>query len=181
MPTENAQSQDSIGNGQKNLSENTGQKSAVLAEAGLIEHELTIRKLRLPPEARLTKKSLLRWVALSLGLISPGETRDAIIPVLDALFYFQVKGRKAGVNEFKEYIDKQDYGGIGEKTLRYQLMKLRDIGFVEKEANTYYFVRDPYSNDLKSGIFSNLDKNYSATKGRLEEALSSLIAQYLQA
>ena len=149
-----------------------------IAEEDLIETEMTIRKMRLPSETRLTRKSLLRWFALSIGLITPGESRDAIIPVLDALFYYGVERRKAGVGEFKSYTDSQGYS-ITEKTIRYQLMKLRDLGLVEKEENTYYFKRDPYSNELKAGIFSALDATYSETKGRLEEALSSLIAQYM--
>lgn len=157
-----------------------GQGKKFLVEKELVEGELTLRKLRLPAEARMTKASLLRWVALAMGLISPGESRDAVIPVLDALFYYQVKGRKAGVSEFKEYIDKNNYEPFSEKTIRYQLMKLRDMGLVEKDVNTYYFKKDAYTNDLKIGIFSSLDKNFGEIKGRLEEALSSLISQYLK-
>ena len=156
-----------------------GEKDIFVIEKALIERELVLRKLRLPPESRLTRKSLLRWVALSLGLITPGESRDAVIPVLDALFSFHAKYRGASVSELMDYMLSQDYK-ITEKTLRYQLMKLRNTGLIEKKGNVYSFVRDPYSNDLKAGIFLSLDSVYSETKGRLEEAFSSLFSHYSQ-
>jgi len=148
-----------------------------ILEKGLIERELTLRKLRLPPDAKVTRKALLRWVALSLGLISPGESRDAVLPVLDGLFNFHVKRRGASVSELMDFMAAQGYE-VNEKTLRYQLMKLRDQGLVEKKENVYSFVKAPFSDDLKAGIFLVLDSTYSDTKGRLEEAFSSLFSQY---
>ncbi len=157
----------------------SGEKDIFVIEKALIERELVLRKLRLPPESRLTRKALLRWVALSLGLITPGESRDAVIPVLDGLFNFHTKYRGASVSELMDYMASQEYT-VTEKTLRYQLMKLRQSGLVEKKENLYSFVKDPYSDDLKAGIFSSLDSVYSETKGRLEEAFSSLFSQYSQ-
>ena len=40
-----------------------------LPEAGLVRKTITLREMDLPPEVKLTKKSLLRWFALSTGLI----------------------------------------------------------------------------------------------------------------
>ena len=156
-------------------------RNTFVAEQDLIEKEITLRQMRLPPEARLTRKSLLRWTALSLGLITPGESRDTIISILDALFYHQIKGRRPTTRDIKAYID-QNYSETTEKTIRYQLGKLRESGFVEKSENTYSFIRAPNApdSDLKAGIFLAMDKHYGSTKGRLDEAITSLISQYLQ-
>ena len=155
-------------------------QNSFAAEQDLIEKEMTIRALRLPPEARLTKKSLLRWTALSLGLITPGESRDTIISILDALFFYQIKGRRPTTRDIKSYID-ENYSETTEKTIRYQLGKLRETGFIEKNENTYSFVRAPDApdTDLKAGIFLAMDKHYGSTKGRLQEAITSLVSQYL--
>jgi len=156
-------------------------QNSFAAEQGLIEGEMTLRQLRLPPEARLTRKSLLRWTALSLGLITPGESRDTIISILDALFHYQLRGRRPTTRDLKSYID-EHYSETTEKTIRYQLGKLRKTGFIEKSENSYSFVRAPDApdSDLKAGIFLAMDKHYGTTKGRLEEAITSLISQYLQ-
>ena len=153
--------------------------NSLVAEADLIESEMTLRQMRLPPEARLTRKSLLRWVALSLGLITPGESRDTILSILDALFYHNFKGKKPTTRDIKEYID-SNWSETTEKTIRYQLGKLRETGFVVKSENTYAFIRAPdaHESDIKAGIFLALDKHYGHTKGRLLEALTSLQSQY---
>ncbi len=156
-------------------------QNTFVAEQDLIENEMTVRKLRLPPEARLTRKSLLRWCALSMGLITPGESRDTIISILDGLFYYNLKGKKPTTRDLKIYID-ENYEATTEKTIRYQLGKLRKQGLVESSQNQYYFVKAPDAPeaDLKAGIFLAMDRHYGQTKGRLQEALTSLIAQYLR-
>ncbi|MFH1786546.1 MAG: hypothetical protein ABH829_02800 [archaeon] len=155
------------------------QTGSLVAEAELIEAEMTIRKMRLPPEARLTRKALIRWVALSLGLITPGESRDTILSILDALFYYNFRGKKPTTRDLKDYID-SNWEETTEKTIRYQLGKLRETGFLEKSENTYTFVKDPEApeHDLKAGIFLALDKHFGQSKGRLLEALTSLQSQY---
>jgi len=60
-----------------------------LPEAELIRNTYIIREMDIPPQVKLTKRSLLRWLALSLGLISENESRSTVLDVLDALFYFQ--------------------------------------------------------------------------------------------
>ena len=55
-----------------------------LNEASLIESEITIRNLRLPGEVLETRRAAIRWLALSLGIINPGESRLSSLAVLDA-------------------------------------------------------------------------------------------------
>ena len=44
-------------------------------EAKLIQAEVKLRNLLVPKEVTETRRSMLRWLALSLGIINPGETR----------------------------------------------------------------------------------------------------------
>ena len=74
-------------------------------ESKLIERELTIRNLRMTKEVTETRRSLVRWLALSLGVISPGESRLSAVSVLDAILYFQFSERKdPSVEELMTYI-----------------------------------------------------------------------------
>ena len=43
----------------------------MIPEAELVRSEFVIRQLDMPPSISLTKKSLLRWVALSLAWLCP--------------------------------------------------------------------------------------------------------------
>ena len=57
-------------------------------EAELVRKNFTLRQMDFPPNIQFTRKSLLRWFALSIGLISEKESRSTILDVLDAVFYF---------------------------------------------------------------------------------------------
>ena len=61
---------------------------AQLPESELVRKTFILKKMDLPPSVQLTKRSLIRWFALSFGLISEKESRDTVLNVLDALFHF---------------------------------------------------------------------------------------------
>ena len=117
-----------------------------LNEAALIENEITLRNLRLTDEVLETKRSAIRWLALSLGVINPGESRLSSLAVLDALVYFQfVKSTDPTVKELSDYI-KTNWEDINEKTLRYHLLRMKNMGFVENSSGKFYFT-PPSSGD----------------------------------
>ncbi len=88
-----------------------------------------------------TKRSIARWMALTLGVINPGESRLSAVAVLDALVHFQfVKRADPEVDDLKEYITK-NWDGINEKTLRYHLLRMKNMGFVENSKGRFYFKR----------------------------------------
>lgn len=100
-------------------------------ESGLVRKTFIIRQMDFPPEVSLTRRSLVRWFALSFGLISPKETRSKILDVLDALFYFQIaKKQLPKVKDVMEYLN-SNKKGVGEKALRYHLKRLLDVGLLE--------------------------------------------------
>jgi len=59
-------------------------------ESEFVRKTFTIKRMDLPPSVQLTKRSLLRWFALSFGLISECESRDTVFNVLVAVFHFLV-------------------------------------------------------------------------------------------
>lgn len=147
-----------------------------LNESSLIERELTIRNLRLTKEVLETKRSIVRWLALSLGIINPGESRLSAVAILDALVYFQfVKKSDPSVPELTEYINK-NWEGINEKTLRYHLLRMKKMGFVENSKGTFYLkppmVGDKY--DYEAWSKSLFENDYKQVSAKVAEALKEL-------
>ncbi len=86
-----------------------------------------------------TRRAAIRWLALSLGIINPGESRLGSLSVLDSLVHFQfVKGTDPTVKDLMDYIN-DNWEQINEKTLRYHLLRMKKMGFVENSAGRFYF------------------------------------------
>lgn len=110
-----------------------------LNEASLIESEIMLRNLRLTNEVLETKRSIARWLALSLGVINPGESRLSAVAVLDALINFQfVKATDPNYDDLARYIN-DNWEAMNEKTLRYHLLKLKNMGLIENSKGKFYF------------------------------------------
>jgi hypothetical protein len=82
----------------------------MIPEAELIKRELVVRNMALTDEVRLTRKSLVRWIALSLGLISPNESRTIAIDVLDVLLKEFAHGKRPTTKEIYEKVSKEGFG-----------------------------------------------------------------------
>ncbi len=110
-----------------------------LNESELIEKEITLRNMRLTGEVLETRRSSIRWLALSLGVINPGESRLSSLAVLDALVHFQfIKNSDPDVRSMIDYIN-TNWEVINEKTLRYHLLRMKKMGLVENEQGKFYF------------------------------------------
>jgi hypothetical protein len=145
-------------------------------EAKLIERELTLRNLQMTKEVMETRRSIVRWLALALGVISPGETRLSAVSVLDAILYFQFTDRKdPTVPELIEYIGKS-WGAINEKTLRYHLLQLKKATIIDNEKGRYFLVRpdigDKY--DADSWIKNYLDLQIGPIRDKVTIAMKAL-------
>lgn len=148
-----------------------------LPEKDLIEGEMTLRTLRIPDDIKETSRPLIRWFALSLGLISPGETRQGVLAVIDSLLHFNLKkGRMAEIPELMDYITKESVFkmDLSEKSVRYHLGQLKKSGLIESRKGKYGIIRSPYSNELVEGI-----KYWLATNlGELEKRLDRFVELY---
>jgi hypothetical protein len=143
----------------------------MLPEASLVTKEYVIRDLQVSGSTRMTKKSLVRWFALSLGLISPGETRPGMLGVLEALFHYQFSRRRdPDIHEIVEYAQRENKGA-NEKAIRYHLLTLKQAGIVERSQGAYHFAIPRMSE--KGDVAALFEQNY---RGCVEQALVKIIA-----
>ncbi|MCR4335637.1 MAG: hypothetical protein NUV57_03820 [archaeon] len=149
-------------------------------EAEYVRKSFTIRKMDFPPEVAMTKRSLLRWFALSFGLISEKESRSTILNILDGFFYFQVSKKYAPTTyELLDRLKEQDKK-IDEKLLRYHLKRLIDVGLIERNKGKLSFVNDPTAdkNDIVKGFQYNIGKPVQESVASISIALEKLNEKY---
>ena len=117
---------------------------ASIPEAELVRKSFTLRKMDLPPSVELTKRSMLRWFALSFGLISEQESRDTVFNVLDALFHFLLsKKQNPSTLDIQAYISEKYHKKVSEKLLRYHVNKLIAIELLQRKSNRYFLNNSP--------------------------------------
>ncbi|MEM0074461.1 MAG: hypothetical protein QW091_01905 [Candidatus Micrarchaeaceae archaeon] len=148
----------------------------MLNEAELIEKETIYRQLRIDAEALETRRSMARWLALSLGIINPGETRQSAVAVLDALVNYQfVKKEDPDAESLKSYIN-ANWDNINEKTLRYHLLRFKKMGIIENAHGKFYF-RLPASGDRfnPDDVFSNMfEQSSKEVVSRVSKVINEL-------
>ena len=147
-----------------------------LGESELIEKELTLRNMRLTKEVLETRRSTARWLALSLGVLNPGESRLSAVAVLDALINFQfVKRMDPNVADLIEYINK-NWEEINEKTLRYHLLRMKKMGLVENSQGKFYLkppnLGDKY--DAQTWAAGLYESDYREIARKVGEAIKEL-------
>ncbi|MDE1834456.1 MAG: hypothetical protein KGH64_03910 [Candidatus Micrarchaeota archaeon] len=147
-----------------------------LNEASLIESEVTIRNLRLPTEVLETRRAAIRWLALSLGIINPGESRMSSLAVLDALVQFQfVKNADPTVKDMTDYIN-ANWEQINEKTLRYHLLRMKKMGYVDNSGGKFYF-KPPGTGDRfdpSNWASKTFETNYGEIAGKVSQVLKDV-------
>ena len=153
-----------------------------LPEAELVRRTFIVKEVDLPPQVRMTKRSLLRWFALASGWISEQESRQTILDVLDALFYYQLSKKSSPTTpELQQYIKEKTGEEISEKLLRYHLKRLLDSNFLVREKQHYQF--NPAPNAEPRDIIASY--NYWIAQGiqnstkNIENALEDLQKTYL--
>ncbi|MEK6953146.1 MAG: hypothetical protein AABX29_09105 [Nanoarchaeota archaeon] len=103
--------------------------------------EITLRKYEKPSD--LTGRDLLRKLCLSIGLLQPGDSRDVIVEVFQALLNSSKSKRFLNSYQVTEEVIKLRkknnlaLKGIAESNIRRQLKRLRDLFLVEKINNNY--------------------------------------------
>ncbi|MCD6523028.1 MAG: helix-turn-helix transcriptional regulator [Candidatus Diapherotrites archaeon] len=149
----------------------------MIPEREYIKRRYIIRDMRYPTSVKLTKNSLLRWFCLSIGLLSEDESRQSVVPILDAFLHLQLSERRnPTIPEIAE-LAKQP-----EKAVRYHMNKLVDLGIVETNSRQYRFVLDEQSDtlDLVESFKQHFSKNVEKTLKNIEKAVSEIQRQYSQ-
>ncbi len=148
-----------------------------LPESQHIQSEITIRNMLLPHEVELTKKSLVRWLALSLGLISPNETRTLILDILEALLSFHSHSHEPTAEEIISKVTEiRKEKETGEKAIRYHITQLVQKGILIRKKGNYSFYINPenQSRDLGEALESLYLQNAKTSFGNIRRALQKL-------
>lgn len=147
-----------------------------LNEASLIESEITIRNLRLPGEVLETRRAAIRWLALSLGIINPGESRLSSLAVLDALINFQfIKNVDPTVKDITDYIA-ANWEQMNEKTLRYHLLRMKKMGYVDNSGGKFYF-KPPATGDRfdpSNWASRTFESNYNQIADKVSQVIKNV-------
>jgi hypothetical protein len=122
-----------------------------MPEAHLIRGECLVRDLQFNDDVKLTRKALVRWLALSLGLISQNETRAGLLEVLEALLYFHFKKKHGGADpdiyQLLEKVKEIRREEPNPKAVRYHLLQLKKLGIIEAKKRKYRFALSPMQED----------------------------------
>lgn len=151
-----------------------------MPESALIRGECTVRELQFSDEVKLTRKALIRWLALSLGLISPSESRTGLLEVLEALLHFHFKKKEGhrgpDIHEILEKIREIRKGGPNPKAVRYHLLQLKKLGLIETKKRRYGFVLAPMqeNDDLASAFFHVYSQRMESSFEKVRKALAVL-------
>jgi predicted transcriptional regulator len=109
----------------------------MIPESRLIQSELTIRELSLPDDVLLARKSLIRWLALSLGMIAPNESRTLLLDILDVLFEFHVKDENPTTKDILARLEEKSKSAQNPKAVYYHLQRLMNAGVLNRKKGRY--------------------------------------------
>ncbi|MGC8899128.1 MAG: hypothetical protein ACP5JC_01705 [Candidatus Micrarchaeia archaeon] len=143
----------------------------MLPEAKMIKGEMVLREMALSSDVKLTKKSLVRWLALSLGLISPRESRDSLLVVLEVMINAHFANEQLTTKEIIERAGSEK--PLDEKTVYYHLQRLANSGLVSRDKGVYYF-GDGVEKDLGKIIKNVYSQKFESAFRNIDEALESL-------
>jgi len=151
-----------------------------MPESELIRGECLVRDLQFNEEVKMTRKSLVRYLALSLGLISPNETRAGLLEVLEALLYFHFNKRHGGADpdiyQILEKVKEIKKKEPNPKAVRYHLLQLKKLGIIEAKTRRYRFVLSPMqeNDDLASALSYVYKQRMDSSFEKIRLALSVL-------
>jgi len=149
----------------------------VIPESKFIKSELTLREMTLPDEVKLTRKSLIRWIALSLGLISPNESRKLMLDILEVLFYFHIKKENPTTSQILDKLQEITGKPPNPKAVYYHLLKLKEAGIISRKKGSYSIGEEEWTK-LSDQFRRFYEKRSEVTFGKISEAFSKLESTY---
>ena len=155
---------------------------AEFPESELVKKTIILRQMDLPPNIKLTKRSMLRWFALSMGLISEKESRSTVLDVLDSVFSLQLgsDAKPCSTIDVQNHIKFKYNKQISEKLLRYHLNRMIDLGILVRKKQKYLFNYSPYAekHEFRKAFNYHITLNIHKTLNDLEEVFESLTESY---
>ncbi|MDP3733855.1 MAG: hypothetical protein Q8R37_01375 [Nanoarchaeota archaeon] len=102
--------------------------------------EITLRRYEKPT---MGDRELVRKFCLSVGLLQPGDSRDVVVDVFQVLLKARQRKEELHSEEVKNNVmaSRKEMGlpmlGIASSNIRRQLKRLKDLHFIETNANLY--------------------------------------------
>lgn len=144
-----------------------------LPEAKLIRSEIILREMQLTEDVKMTRKSLVRWLAMSLGLVTPKESRLSVLTLLEAILFYHMKEKRgANYEDLVEYFKSQGVE-MNEKTIRYHITQLRKAGVLDDDRSIYRFTGFQ-GNNLAQVIEESYRQKFDAAFSNIKRAVSLL-------
>jgi DNA-binding transcriptional ArsR family regulator len=143
----------------------------MLPESRYVKSDIVLREMAIDSSVKLSRESLLKWIALSLGLIEKNETRLNVIPMLDVLIDAHVSGEGLELPELHKRVNKKS--AMDDKTVYYHLNRLKKMGLVSKKENLYY-LGDGFEKDLNAIIENAYKTRMDGAFASIREAVNSL-------
>ncbi|MEM3585368.1 MAG: hypothetical protein QXJ50_03165 [Candidatus Woesearchaeota archaeon] len=115
-----------------------------LASKDIPLSEITLRKYERPSSS--DRRELIKKLCLSIGLLNPGDSRDVVVDILSTLMEAKKKKRWMRAEDIrdslinKRKVKNSPNSGCALSNIRRQLLRLRNIGLVEKSKNKYRIV-----------------------------------------
>ncbi|MBI5227223.1 hypothetical protein HY988_01425 [Candidatus Micrarchaeota archaeon] len=149
----------------------------MIPESKLIQSELTIRELSLPEDVLLARKSLVRWLALSLGFIMPNESRKLLLDILEVLIEFHLKKQSPTTKDIIARMEELAKEKQNPKAIYYHLQRLTSLGLLNRKKGLYSLGNGQESN--LSQIFRGFYlKKFDQSFGNIGTALEKLEKSY---
>ncbi len=150
----------------------------MIPESQYIEDTITVRNMKLPTEVTLTKGSLIRWLALSLGLINPNESRKTVVDLVEILFDNQLKtGSGLTVNEIMAKLRSRDKS-ISEKTVRYHLLKMEKKGILVRKNKEYSLKSSDFDVRDIEAMIKAYEEKFNDSMDKIKIAITKLKGMY---
>ncbi len=148
-------------------------------ETALSRSEWIVRQLDLPPDVKLARRSLLRWFALSCGLLSPKESRTTLLDILDGLFVFWFSKNSAPTTlELQAFLKEKSGETVSDKLLLYHLKRLTDLKLVSRKNKRYLLNAPPNSHATDfAGALNYWFTNPAANSLKEIESVSQQLAE----
>lgn len=132
--------------------------------------EITLREIPLKSEIKISKRSLIEWLCLTLGLINPKDKRRGIITIMEVLLEAHKNDERLSFPEIVERVKQKE--DIDDKTIYYHLKRLKNMGLITRINGKYVF-GDGSERSL-GNIFSKvIEEHCEKTKEKIKEALRS--------
>ena len=146
-----------------------------------VRSEWLIRELERPPTL-VTKKSMVMWLATALGLKNPGDGRDGVVYLLDALFYYCFRDKIPSLDDLTSYVNRRlmEIGKkpLTEEALRHHLRRMMKMGMVEREKGKYCFSRDPFKPDDPAGFITVVFRRMETARKLISSVVMDLKSLY---